>query len=121
MNTEDPKLVHLDLTACCALKEGFEKNQNIVLYLNHTFDPAYVIFCQNTLSKLFAGIQFRGDNEAAEIFSIIAEAEKKRIQKKFAENNKFEPDCNLCSAIQHLKALDRVLELLGSMEPAGHA
>lgn len=120
MNTGNPKIISLDLTACCALKEGFEKNQNIMLYLNQSFNPAVVIFCQNMLSK-FTDIQFRGDNMTAEIFSIIAEAEKKRIQKKFAENNKFEPDCNLCSAVQHLKALDRVLELLGSMEPAGHA
>lgn len=121
MNTGNPKIISLDMTACCALKEGFEKNQNIMLYLNHEFDPARVIFYQNTLSKFDIGIQLAGNDETAEIFSIVAEAEKKRLLKKLAENNKFKPECGLCSAHQHLKALDRTLEMLGSMAPVGHA
>lgn len=122
MNTGNPKIISLDATACCVLKEGFEKNQNIMLYLNHEFEPARVIFCQNTLSKFGdVGVQLAGDDVTAEIFSIVAEAEKKRIMKKIAENGKFNPECGLCSANQHLKALDRILEQLGSMGPVGHA
>lgn len=104
MITAHPHMVHFDKTTCCALREGFRKNQGTIQML-YCLHPITRVNMHRDILVNSVSLGFVPDHEQEDVFGAIAKTEMTRL----ASDKTL--DC-ACDPKEHIKALQAATQQL---------